>query len=92
MRYGAKTEAFSQLQKGLFEESWNEDVAAAEAALEQLSATVPVDNDCKPKRPRAGRQPLPEHLPRIEFRHEPDACQCGITVVPKDYHFLVNTE
>ncbi len=77
IRYGAKTEAFSQLQKDLFEESWNEDVAAAEAALEQLSATAPVDTDCKPKRPRAERQPLPEHLPRIEFRHEPDSCQCG---------------
>jgi transposase len=26
---------------------------------------------------RAGRQPLPEHLPRIEHRHEPDSCTCG---------------
>ena len=28
-------------------------------------------------RPRAGRQPLPEHLPRIEHRHEPASCTCG---------------
>ena len=31
----------------------------------------------KPKRPRAGHQPLPDHLPRIEHRHEPESCQCG---------------
>lgn len=31
----------------------------------------------KAKRPRAGRQPLPDHLPRIEHRHEPESCTCG---------------
>jgi transposase len=31
----------------------------------------------KPKRERAGRQPLPEHLPRVEHRHEPEVCTCG---------------
>ena len=36
IRYGAKTEAFSQLQKDLFDESLDEDLAAAEAALEAL--------------------------------------------------------
>lgn len=77
MRFGAKSEAFSQLQKDMFEETWDEDLAAAEAELEKLADKEPVATVCKPKRPRAGRQPLPEHLPRIEFRHEPDACQCG---------------
>ena len=28
-------------------------------------------------RPRAGRQPLPEHLERVEVRHEPEQCTCG---------------
>jgi hypothetical protein len=42
IRYGAKTEAFSQLQKDLFEESLDEDLAAAEAALEALSDREPV--------------------------------------------------
>ncbi len=77
MRYGAKSEAFNQLQKDMFEETWDEDLAAAEAELEKLADKEPVATVCKPKRPRAGRQPLPEHLPRIEFRHEPDSCQCG---------------
>jgi len=38
-----------------------------------LKSTSPA----KPPRDRAGRQPLPEHLPRIEYRHEPVSCQCG---------------
>ena len=50
---------------------------AIEAELEQLAEQQPVVTAEKPKRPRAGRQPLPAHLPRIEFRHEPDSCQCG---------------
>ncbi len=76
LRYGVKNEALSSLQRDLFEETCNEDIAALEAEVEQADdqagATV-----TKPKRPRAGRQPLPPHLPRIEHRHEPASCQCG---------------
>lgn len=77
IRYGVKSETFSQLQADLFAETWDEDVAAVEAELEQLADQQPVVTTEKPKRPRAGRQPLPAHLPRIDFRHEPDSCQCG---------------
>ena len=67
-RYGVKSEALSGLQRDLFEETFNEDVAALEAEIEQTDdqagSTV-----TKPKRPRAGRQPLLPHLPRIEHRH-----------------------
>ena len=76
IRYGVKSEAFSQLQWDLFTDTWNEDVAAVEAEIGQL-AHKPSGTDEKPKRQRAGRQPLPGHLPRIEFRHEPVSCQCG---------------
>ena len=72
LRYGVKNEALSGLQRDLFEETCNEDIAALVAEVEQAGATV-----TKPKRPRAGRQPLPPHLPRIEHRHEPESCQCG---------------
>ena len=75
LRYGVKNEALSSLQRDLFEETCNEDIAALEAEVEQAGdqagSTV-----TKPKRPRAGRQPLPPHLPRIEHRHEPESCQC----------------
>src|SRR5664279_3947845 len=77
IRYGVKSETFSQLQADLFADTWDEDVAAVEAELEQLADQQPEVTADKPKRPRAGRQPLPAHLPRIEFRHEPDSCQCG---------------
>jgi transposase len=72
IRYGVKNEALSGLQRDLFEETCNEDIAALEAEVEQADSTV-----TKPKRPRAGRQPLPAHLPRIEYHHEPESCQCG---------------
>lgn len=41
--------------------------------LRGSSAQTPVK---KPKRPHAGRQPLPAHLSRIEHYHEPASCQC----------------
>jgi len=76
IRYGVKSEALSSVQRDLFEETCNEDIAALMAEVEQAGqqsgSTV-----TKPKRPRAGRQPLPPHLPRIEHRHEPESCQCG---------------
>lgn len=72
MRYGAKSEVLSQVQFSLFEEDWQTDVAAVETEIEQL----PLPQPQKPERARAGRQPLPDHLPRIEHRHEPESCQC----------------
>ena len=78
MRFGARSEAFSGEERDLFQETLASDIAAAEAKLareqEDKSATTPVT---KPARPRAGRQPLPDHLPRIEHLHEPQTCTCG---------------
>lgn len=70
IRFAHTSEAFSPEQRSLFEETWNTDAAALKACVERIA---PEQN---PRR-RAGRQPLPEHLPRIEHRHEPDACTCG---------------
>jgi transposase len=78
MRFSASSEALSAETRDLFQETLASDVAAAEVELakrqaeaEETPATPP------PKRERAGRQPLPEHLPRIEHRHEPETCTCG---------------
>lgn len=76
-RYGVKSESLSGVQRDLFEDAWNEDVAAVEAEIEQAAEEQPCSIVAKPKRPRAGRQPLPEHLPRIENIHEPESCQCA---------------
>jgi transposase len=76
LRFGPKSEALSHSQSDLFAETALIDQAAIEAEIERLA------NQIQPKRPRAprvraGRQPLPDHLPRIEHRHEPASCQCG---------------
>lgn len=76
IRFSVKSETLSPLQRDVFEETWNTDVSAIEAELEQLKDNEPGETVVKPKRPRAGRQPLPAHLPRIEHRHEPESCAC----------------
>jgi transposase len=75
IRFANKSEAFSVEQRDLFEETWDTDLAAMEAELTQQSEVLAGDKP-KPKRPRAGRQPLPTDLPRIVHRHEPASCQC----------------
>lgn len=77
LRFSVKSEALGPLQRDVFEETWNTDVSAIEAEVEQLRDDEPCETVAKPKRSRAGRQPLPDHLPRIEHRHEPETCTCG---------------
>jgi transposase len=77
IRYGVKGEALSPLQRDVFEEDINADLAAIEAAIEQFQGEATCGAAAKPKRPRAGRQPLLGHLPRIEHRHGPESCACG---------------
>ena len=78
MRFGARSEALSVEQRDLFQETMASDLAAAEAEMAKRLADAPATPVAPPvPRPRAGRQPLPEHLPRIEHRHEPESCTCG---------------
>ena len=77
IRFSRKNECLAPLQRDVFEETWNTDMSAIEAEVEQLQDNSSCETVTKPKRPRAGRQPLPEHLPRIEHRHEPESCACG---------------
>ena len=77
MRYGVKSETLAPEQRDVFEETWATDLAAIEAEIEHLNDAEAGASVAKPKRPRAGRQPLPAHLPRIEHRHEPESCTCG---------------
>ena len=78
MRFGARSEAFTGEERDLFQETLASDIAAAEAKLAQEQEDKPVTTPVpKPPRPRAGRQPLPDHLPRIEHLHEPETCTCG---------------
>ena len=78
MRFGVRNEALTAEQRDLFQETLASDLAAAEAELARRAALVtPEPLAPRAARPRAGRQPLPEHLPRIEHRHEPESCSCG---------------
>ena len=72
IRFANKSEQFTAEQRELFEESWNAESIALDAEVEQLGA-----RPRSTRRQGAGRQPLPDHLPRIEHRHEPEACTCG---------------
>jgi transposase len=56
-------------QRQLFEDDIVQDVAAVEAELKLPPAPAT-------PRSRAGRQALPEHLQRVEVRHEPESCTC----------------
>jgi transposase len=70
LRFARTSEAFSADQLHLFEESLDADCSAIEAQ-------VALQSPAPKQRSRAGRQPLPEHLPRIIHRHEPESCQCA---------------
>ena len=73
-RFGVKNESLSAEQLSLFEENWSEDEGEIESAIEPLE---PAEDKKPAKRPRAGRQPLPDHLPREIHMHEPASCRCG---------------
>jgi len=77
IRYSTKSETLTALQRDVFEETWNTDLSAIEAEVEQLQDSQPCGPVVRPKRPRAGRQPLPSHLLRIEHYHQPEPCTCG---------------
>ena len=76
LRFGQKSEALAVNQGDLFAETALIDQAAIAAEIERLANQIEPAR-ARPPRVRAGRQPLPDHLPRIEHRHEPESCQCG---------------
>lgn len=78
-KFGASSEAMNTEQRRLFEEATAEDEANLRAQLEQLrreaaETTVDAKPKAAPRRPR--RQQLPEHLRRVEHRHEPESTNC----------------
>lgn len=83
MRFGVKSESLGSETRELFEETQASDIAAVEARLAQQQAELDAiaasqsTPPAKPPRARAGRQPLPDHLTRIEHRHEPESCICA---------------
>lgn len=74
-KFGAKSEAMSAEQRRLFEETLAEDEASLLLQLQQAKgepAAPPAEGN--KRKPR--RQPLPDHLRRVEHRHEPQDTNC----------------
>jgi transposase len=103
LRFATKSEAFTVEQGLLFDESIVADISAIEVEVElgnpalDPATAAPASNPAAKKRNRAGRQPLPEHLPRIEHRYEPDSCTCGqcginLTLIGEDVSEQLDVE
>jgi len=80
-KFGARTEAMSAQQRQMFEDTAAEDEADLEAQLQALQGVPEAAasaSEPAPATPRAKprRQPLPEHLRRVEHHHEPDSTTC----------------
>jgi transposase len=75
-KFGVRTEALSAEQRRLFEETLAEDEASLQKQLRQLQAELPQGSSSTspPRKPK--RQALPEHLRRVEHRHEPEDTTC----------------
>ncbi|WP_407068039.1 IS66 family transposase [Leptothrix discophora] len=80
-KFGAKTETMSAEQRRLFEETLAEDEASLQTQLDALraqGAQAAKGQETPPKAPprRLRRRALPEHLRRVEHRHEPEDTTC----------------
>jgi transposase len=75
--FGAKTERMNAEQRPMFDETAAEDEASLETQLRALQGTSEPSPPAaaQPKR-KPRRQPLPEHLCRVEHRHEPENTTC----------------
>lgn len=79
-QFEAKTEAMTGAQRLLFAEVLAEDEASLRAKLAALQDGMPeVPKTPKAARRQPRRQALPEHLERVEHRHEPEDTHCPNT-------------
>jgi transposase len=80
-KFGARTERMSAEQRQIFEETTAEDEADLEAQLRALNDQQHAKAASASSPPKRGprREKLPEHLRRVEHRHEPQntTCECG---------------
>ncbi|EEZ0455197.1 IS66 family transposase [Escherichia coli] len=102
-RFGKKCETLAGMQRSLFEEDVDADIAALTAHLDKLLPQSP-EEDEKAPRSRPIRKPLPVHLPRVEKIIQPDTDHCPECDEPLHYirdavsekleyipaHFVVN--
>jgi transposase len=77
LKFAAQSERHNAQQRSLLEEEIDSDLAAVEQEIEQLQSPPPSSPPTDRQQPK--RNPLPDHLPRREIRHEPESttCSCG---------------
>jgi transposase len=75
-KFGAKTERMNAEQRQMFDETAAEDEASLEAQLLALQGACEPSPPAAPTKRKPRRQPLPEHLRRVEHRHEPEDTTC----------------
>ncbi len=75
-KFSAKTEAMNAQQRQMFEDTLAEDEADLQAQLQALRAATAEAKDRPEPRRQPRRQALPEHLRRVEHRHEPEDTTC----------------
>lgn len=76
LRFGQKSEALKGEQQDIFNDGLAEDLGHIAAQIDTLNSD-PEETKTRKARTRAGRQPLPDHLPRIDHRHDLESCACG---------------
>lgn len=76
IRFGQKSEGLKGEQQDIFNDALAEDIGNIAEQIDSLSSD-PEETKTRKVRERAGRQPLPEHLPRIEHHHDLGSCACG---------------
>lgn len=78
LQFAARTERMDPDQRQLFEDTMAADIAALEAMQEAMQVEIDTSAATQQRRKAsiAGRKPLPEHLARVEVRHEPASCAC----------------
>ena len=78
LKFGVRTEAMTADQRRLFEETLSEDEADLQARMDALrgdkAPAPPVGEGHTKRQPR--RQPIPEHLRRVDHHHEPEDTNC----------------
>lgn len=76
LRFGRTSESLKGTQADLFSDDLDEDIGELSARVEAAEDSETTEKARNP-RSRAGRQPIPAHLPRIVIRHDLADCSCG---------------
>jgi hypothetical protein len=75
LQFAARSEKLSAEQRDLFQEILAEEIAAVEAELDKLETPV-IPQRALERTDKPRKRGLPDHLPRVETRHEPATCTC----------------